>query len=174
MQIVRAESLAINPTLFDYIAETAFNHWMYWMMKKWEVSLCRGTTTSKTPQNICHNDKIKTDFLEYFKFKVNLLCVSEDDILNADKTNLPFSMDNQYTWAACNSRRVLGQEHHVKSACNNNAFGTKKFPPFILFNCSSSASGPIYQELRHHTGYPNPVKLAVQKKARFNEEIMLK
>jgi Transposase len=50
MQIVRRESRKIHPTLFDNIAETAFNHRMYRMMKKWELSYRRKTTVAKVSQ----------------------------------------------------------------------------------------------------------------------------
>jgi DDE superfamily endonuclease len=177
MHIVRIESRKIHPTVFEHIAETAFNHRMYRMMKKWEISYRRKTTTAKVAQNTRHYEEIKSEFLKYYKFKVNLYNFSNDDIFNADQTNLPFSIECNYTWARRNSRSVpvpsieSNQRATVMLGCN--ASGSIKLTPFMVFKGSSNPTGRIYQELRQKENYPHDVEYAVQEKAWFNEQIML-
>jgi DDE superfamily endonuclease len=175
MHHIRLESVKIHPSLFDHIAENAFNHRMYRMMKKWEISYRWKTT--KTPQNTRHTQDTITNFVKYVQFKMKLLDVGKVDIFNADQTNLPFSMESTYTWAKRNSRSVA-----VKSATSNqratlmlgcNADGSIMLPPFMVFKGSPSPTGRIYQELRHKVGYPDGVLLTVQERAWFDESIML-
>jgi hypothetical protein len=106
MHIIRLESRKLHPTIFDKIAETAFNQRMYRMMKKWDVSWRRKTTNAKVAQNTRHTQEVKAEYLKYFKFKIKLLNVIRDDVFNADQTNLPFSMESPYTWAHTSSRSV--------------------------------------------------------------------
>jgi DDE superfamily endonuclease len=103
--------------------------------------------------NTRHYQEVKNDFLDYFKFKVNLLNVSNDDIFNADQTNLPFSLESTYTWAKKNSQKVV-----VLSVCSNqratvmlgcNASGTVKLPPFLVFKGSCASTGWIYTGRKH-------------------------
>jgi L-2-hydroxyglutarate oxidase LhgO len=76
MSIIRTEARKIHPSLFDHVAESAFNARMYRIMKKWEISICRRTTTSKVPQTTRHVEEVTREFVNYFKFKVRLHSIS--------------------------------------------------------------------------------------------------
>jgi DDE superfamily endonuclease len=155
----------------------AFNHRMYRMMKKWEISYRRKTTIAKIPQNTRHNEEVQTQFVKYVQFKKRLLDISNEDTFNVDQTNLPFSMESTYTWAKRNSRSVpirsasSNQRATVMLGCN--ATGTIMLPPFMVFKGSTAQTGRIYQELRQSDGYPDGVELTVQEKVWFDESIML-
>jgi hypothetical protein len=99
MSIIRNEARKIDPQHFDRIAETAFNSRMYRMMKKWEISFRRRTTTAKVPQNTRHVETVTQEFVKYFKFQVKLMDLTSKVCFNVDQTNLPFSMETSYTWA---------------------------------------------------------------------------
>jgi hypothetical protein len=106
MNQIRVEARRLDPQLLEDIPEEAFNHRMYRIMRKWGFSYRRGTTLSKTPQNTRHATDVIQEFARYFRFKMDLLGVTEDDVFNVDQTNLPFSLKAFYTWARRDSCSV--------------------------------------------------------------------
>jgi transposase-like protein len=175
MQMIKVEALRIDPTLD--IGDDAFRLRMYRMMRKWEVSWRRRTTTAKCPQNTRHTMSVIEEFIRYFNYKVTLLDITLDDVFNVDQTNLPFNLENIYTWARRSSRSVAvpgvatAQRATVMLGCN--ATGSCKLKPFIVYKGASGVTGRIYQELRRRDGYSPDCEYAVQEKAWFNERIML-
>jgi transposase len=99
LNLVRVEARRLDPGIIERVGESAFNHRIYRMMRKWGLSYRRRTTTCKAPQNVRNTLSVKEDFVRYVKWKIALLGVTEEDIFNVDQTNLPFSIETVYTWA---------------------------------------------------------------------------
>jgi DDE superfamily endonuclease len=145
---------------------------MYRMIGKWEISYRRKTT--KVPQNTRHSEDIKTRFIRYVKFRMNLIGVDFEDVYNVDQTNLPFSMEAVYTWAQQNSESVAVKgsktDGRATVMLGTNATGTKKLPPFPIFK--GTQNGWIAREVRQKVGYPPDVQLGMQDKAWMNEDLI--
>jgi hypothetical protein len=154
IHLIRINARKIDPTIFDNIPTSVFNHRMYRMMRKWEISYRRKTT--KVPQNTRHSEDIKTRFIRYVKFRMNLIGVDFDDVYNVDQTNLPFSIEGVYTWAQQNSESVAlkGSKTDGRATVmsGTNATGTQKLPPFLIFK--GTMNGRIAREIRQKVGYP--------------------
>jgi DDE superfamily endonuclease len=177
MNLVKIEARRLDPEIVERVGEVAFKHRMYRHMKSWRFSYRRSTTTNKVPQNTRHAADVVSEFVAYYKFKVNLLGVSEDDIFNCDQTNLPFSLEAVYTWARMASRSVAVSSSDTSQRATvmlgANASGTTKLPPYLVFKGSSKSTGRIFKELRKGEGYTPYCKYSVNEKAWFNEEVML-
>jgi transposase-like protein len=177
MDKVLIEAKKLDPGVVDRVGPSAFTHRMYRMMKKWHLAFRRGTTNAKVPQNTRHSTELIKEFVEYFKFKVKLLNIEDDDIFNVDQTNMAFSLEAKDTWATkgCKSVPVAAAETSARATImlGTNATGTVKLPPFIVFKGSSKRTGRVLRELQVGEGYPEGCHYTCQEKAWFNEEIML-
>jgi DDE superfamily endonuclease len=173
MQTVHRESPKIHPTLFNIISKTAFNHQMYRMMKQWEISYRQKSTAVKVFQT---HANVKTQFLKYYKFKVKLMNINDNDFVMPTKLTFHSSWKVPRANKSSRSAAVPGvtsnQRATVMLGCN--ATRVIKLTPFLVFKGASSSNGCIYQELCKRDGYPDGVELVVQEKAWFNKDVMLK
>jgi DDE superfamily endonuclease len=133
--------------------------------------------TNKVLHNTRHAADVVSKFVANYKFKVNLLGVSENDIFNCDQTNLPISLEAVDTWARKSSRLVAVSSDDTSQRATvmigANASRATKIPPYMLFKGSSKSTGLIFKELHKGKGYTPFCKYSVNKIARFNEAVML-
>jgi transposase-like protein len=173
IRVMMAQAKLLDPVECSYITETALQHRVYRLLRKWNVSWRRGTHKA---QNTRHSAKVMRDFHTYIRNKIGLLGIGPSAVYNFDETNVHFCPHLTSTYCIRGSRSVGIKENKSSQRCTVmvgcNMAG-HKVPPYIIFLGANTRNGVIKRSLETKQGLPQTMEYNVQKRAWMDEITML-
>lgn len=179
--LLRCEARRINQSEIDaipngnpYKPHHALNQRLYRCLRHWDQSYRRGTHRA---QNTRHCSKIIEDFQKYVNEKISRLGIPLDWVFNIDETNVPYSLEQIYTWgqkgASTIAIRKPDSTNRLSCLLGCNMSGTLKIMPHLVYTGKVSRGNRVLKELRKQEGYPDNCTYMVQEKAWFDEEVFI-
>jgi DDE superfamily endonuclease len=148
----------------------ALNQRLYRLLEHWDQTWRRGTHRA---QNTRYCNKLIADFLEYIEEKIVMLDISRHVVFNIDETNVPFSLEQLYTWGQRGANTISIRKPQSSQRCSCllgcNMTGTLKIQPHLVFKGMPGRSNAIQCEIDSMVGYSDACTYAVQNKAWFDE-----
>lgn len=170
--LLMIEAMKVAPEACSYLTDHAIRCRVHRLLNKWDIAWRRGTHKA---QNNRFDAQVVADFRKYFAEKKDMLEIKEENIFNCDQTNIDFDQAARYTLAEKGSKTVS-----IKGADSSNRAGVmlccskfEKTPPFVVFKGAYTKYGRIKKELLAREGFPENCFFTCQKKAWFDERVML-
>jgi hypothetical protein len=117
------------------------------------------------------------DFATYVNKKIKRLGIHPDCVFNIDETNVPFSLEQLYTWGqrGADSIAIRKPDSTARLSCllGMNLTGTLKILPHLVYNGKKTRGNRVLKELKEQVGYPEDFTYNVQEKAWFDEDIFI-
>jgi hypothetical protein len=173
IRLLKAEAKRVDPDACSSLSSNALRLRIRRLLDAWDISWRRSTHKA---QQTRLGVAVMDDFREYVRQKAEMLGVDKTKVFNVDQTNVHYSQESKYTYAAKGTRTISVKDVDSSNRCTvmlgASAYG-EKLPPFIVYKGSNGRGGKVKKELEAREGYPGGVEMTVQGNAWFDERVML-